>query len=94
MRAMCALPEYSGMLSTRDIQLLLEDLCAQQGLCLSPEDQARFFDALPSTPERFATAIFLAEGLDPDADRRLYHAVLGSVDRAFRRSSDTLTSDS
>ncbi len=51
------------------IEWLIEDLYVKLGFCLPTEAQAQLLEDTPSTAEEFATAVFSAEGIDPDQQR-------------------------
>jgi hypothetical protein len=74
------------MLSARESDYLLADLCVQLGFCLPPDAQEELRDRSPTDPDSFATAVFRAEGLDPLSDRQLYRQVREMVSAAFARA--------
>jgi len=73
------------MLSQREVEFLLDEVCTKLGFCLSPQDRERLQLAPPPSPEEFATAVLLGEGLDPRSERRHYAEVLAIAQRAFGR---------
>jgi hypothetical protein len=76
------------MPSSRDVELLLEELCTTLGFCLPPEARRELGRNPPPDASEFADAAFRAEGLDPTgSDRRLYRQVEAVAERAFRRVS-------
>jgi len=75
------------MTDAREISWLLEDLCVNQGFCLPRDVQEQLVASPPPTPEAFATAVVLAEGLDPLLEKRLYQSVLDTVQKAFQRTA-------
>jgi hypothetical protein len=81
------------MLRNRDVDWLLEDLCAKGGYCLSADVNVRLRNAPPDTPQKFAEAVIRAEGLDPTLDRREFSWVLEVVERAFRRSASVTSNE-
>jgi hypothetical protein len=75
------------IISAKEATTLLGTLCERYGFCLKPLWHARLTRNPPRTPERFADAVFHAEGLDPvTADSQLYRTVLDDVKQAFERS--------
>jgi len=64
-----------------DLRWLLSELCSELGFC-NIVDQA---DLIVTSPPRnaavFADQVFLAEGLDPGTDRRLWQQVHDKIDR-------------
>ena len=74
---------------SRDVDLLLDTLCARLGLCLAPSDRQRFRTNPPSNVAAFTDAVFAAEGLTPAVvDRHLYRQVRDLVREAFDRAQD------
>ncbi|MEV6276810.1 hypothetical protein [Nocardia sp. NPDC051832] len=67
-----------------DVMLLLDDLCAQLGFCLSPAERSRLCASPPADAESFTDAVFVAEGMDPQADKRLRNSVHQRVLHAFQ----------
>ncbi len=64
------------MLTSRQIQFLLEDLCRDLGFCLPPQARIHLIQQPPDDITTFTDAVFRAEGLDPIyADRQLYKQV-------------------
>ena len=53
------------------VQQLLDELCADLGLCLPPCKQRRLREAPPLDVDAFTDAVLIAEGLDPGLNRRL-----------------------
>jgi hypothetical protein len=74
------------MLTAKEIKWLLEDLCVQHGICLYPDQVEEFLAPCPEDAATFTEAVFVAEGLDPNAHRRLYERVFNLVEAAFSRS--------
>ena len=74
------------MLSHRQVEFLLHDLCVVYGLCLAPTEWDRLLAETPPDPESFALAVFRAEGLEPAPSwRELYRKVLAHVQAAYDR---------
>jgi hypothetical protein len=48
-----------------DAAKLLNDLCAQLGYCLPPDDQQRIISDPPASVDAFTDAVIVAEGRDP-----------------------------
>jgi hypothetical protein len=82
-------PSLLRMLSDRDVDLLLEDLCVNGGYCVPPQVNAQLRNAPPGTPETFAETVVRAEGFDPALNPHEYRSVLKVVARAFRRSASS-----
>ena len=55
-------------------ELALNDLCAELGYCLDPEDHDAILAGPPPTADAFVEAVLIAEGCHPDlitkADKR------------------------
>jgi hypothetical protein len=69
--------------------VLLDQLCADLGFCLPPEEQERLILSPPATINAFTDAIFVAEGLDPElADKRLWRQVRDRVTTYFSDRND------
>jgi len=84
--------QYSSMLSRRQVEFLLHDLCVIYGLCLAPTEWDRLLAETPSDPESFALAIFRAEGMEPAPSwRELYRKVLARVQAAYERAGPPAT---
>ena len=76
------------MLSDREVQSLLSNLCTKLGFCLPPLDQAQLALEPPGDVRGFVDAVFAAEGLDPSsADRHLYRQVRDMVSDAYEKSA-------
>jgi hypothetical protein len=67
------------------IASLLDELCTEQGLCLSDEEAARLIASPPPSVDSFTDAVFAAEGLDPAFHGHLRHRVRVCVVRWFER---------
>lgn len=77
------------MLSPREVESLLSELCVRLGFCLPPGARERLAKSPPGDVTEFANAVFVTEGLDPStADRRLYRQVRATVAEAFRKSEE------
>jgi len=74
------------MLSPREINWLLEDLCVRGGYCTASHEFERLCAETPPTAEAFAQFVVAAEGLDPFYDAKLYRDVLSTVERAYERA--------
>jgi len=71
-------------ISESDVKYLFDDLCAEQGFCLSPKMNSRLAKFPPKTSEKFADAIIRAEGLNPQTiENSLYTKVLSKVEKTF-----------
>lgn len=80
------------MLSHRQVEFLLEEICVKYGLCLSPPEWDRLLADTPPDAESFALAVFRAEGIEPAPSwRELYRKVLAHVKAAYDRASPPAT---
>jgi hypothetical protein len=78
------------MLSSREAEFLLAELCSRLGLCLPPDARDRLIACVPVSAEAFAAAVFRAEGLERGpANRRLFADALATAERAFARAAVT-----
>ena len=75
------------LLSQRDVEYLLRDLCVEHGCCLPPELQAELFTHPPRTPHRFTEVVLDAEGLGTDRHSEFYRRVFDSVLKVFLHSA-------
>ena len=62
---------------------LLYELCVDLGFCLPPADLRRLENDPPADIDDFTDAVFVAEGMDPHADRRLRRQVRDRVAKHF-----------
>ena len=70
-----------------EVQQLLDDLCVENGFCVSRLAQNRLKESPPQDVDSFARAIFTAEGLNPEyAGRQLFRLVRHRIAEAIRRS--------
>jgi hypothetical protein len=74
------------VLTQREAGWLLVSLCEELGFCLPREDEERLAAEPPATVDAFARAVFEAEGVDPDLDKKLYAQVRAMVAAAFERA--------
>jgi hypothetical protein len=81
------------MLSARDVDWLLEELCVNDGYCLPPTVSAQIRSAPPGTPEAFAEAVFRGDGFDPVLNPLEYRSVLDVVERAFQHSASVTSNE-
>ena len=80
------------MLSERQVEFLLEELCVTYGCCVPPDAWESLVVEPPPDPEGFALAVFRAEGVEPaPSHRRLYRQVLAHVERAYDRARPPAT---
>ena len=80
------------MLSHRQVEFLLQELCVIYGFCLPPEPYERLLAETPLDPESFAVAVFRAEGMEPAPSwRQLYRQVLVHVEAAYERAGPPAT---
>ena len=80
------------MLTHRQVEFLLEELCVVYGLCLNPDAWERLVVETPPDPESFARAVFKAEGIEPAPSyRKLYRMVLAHVEAAYARAAARAT---
>ena len=71
------------MPSTDDLETLLGVLSVELGFCFKGETYDRLVDSPPTDAAAFTDAVFLAQGLDPSSDRRLYSQVQFRVAQVF-----------
>ena len=84
--------ELLRMLSERQVEFLLEELCVIYGFCLPAEANERLLADPPPDPEGFTLAIFRAEGIEPaPSHRKLYREVLAHVQRTYDRARPAAT---
>ena len=75
-------------LTEEEASQLLDVLCIRMGFCLGPRMNSRLAKNPPPSAERFATAVYRAEGLDPSLQSDMYKGVLKVVEAAFQRHLD------
>ncbi len=75
-------------LTEQEASQLLSTLCIKLGFCLSPKMNSRLAKNPPPSAERFASAVYSSEGLDPSLRSDLYKQVLSYVEVAFQRHLD------
>ncbi len=80
----------STKLSSRQVELLLEELCVVLGFCLPPAANAQLMADPPTGLDEFTDAVIRAEGLDPYSDIPLHlrRDVRERVAEHFRRAED------
>lgn len=71
------------MPTTDDLETLLGVLCAELGFCFHGETYDRLVDTPPANADAFASAVFLAQGLDPASHVKLYSQVHFRVAQVF-----------
>jgi len=77
-------------LTEKEASQLLDTLCIKLGFCLGPKMTSRLTKNPPPNAERFASAVYNIEGLDPSLRSDLYKQVLSYVEAAFNRHPDQL----
>ena len=77
-------------LTEQEASQLLTSLCIKLGFCLGPKMTSRLAKNPPPSVERFARAVYRAEGLDPSLRSDLYKQLLSYVEAAFQRHLDQL----
>jgi hypothetical protein len=77
-------------LTESEASQLLDILCIKLGFCLDPKMTSRLAKNPPPSAERFASAVYSIEGLDPSLRSDLYKQVLSYVEAAFQRHLDKL----
>jgi hypothetical protein len=83
------LPKADVSLTPREVYYLLGDLCVKLGFCLPPEVNEALVAQPPTDVDRFAEAVFRAEGFNPvTGDRHLYDEVRAVVAGAFVRAEE------
>ena len=74
-------------LSHDQVSRLLDELCVRLGFCLPPADTVRIQQEPPLDARDFANAVFLAEGMDPEAsDLHLWRQVRDVIQVHFARA--------
>lgn len=74
------------MLTPREAEILLNDLCVRLGFCLPPLDHIRLRDNPPPDADAFTEAVLRAEGIDFSPHGYFYEMVKTPVMRAFQDS--------
>ena len=74
-------------LDPSELETLLADLCVGYGFCLPSQEHDKLLANPPQEVTAFVNAVFLAEGLNPEAaSRNTYRAVRDRVAAAFART--------
>jgi hypothetical protein len=81
------------MLTAQQADFLLSDLCITLGFCLPPHVRKQLTYDAPVGVDEFTRAVFVAEGLNPSADRKLFSRAAGLVAKAYRQSEEDGKSD-
>ena len=68
-----------------ELPWLLDELCAELGFCLRPEQRAALEASPPRSVDAFTDAVFAAQGIDPSNGKRLYAQVHEKVQRRVGR---------
>ena len=77
-------------LTPKEVDSLLSTLCVELGFCLPSDDIARLCEDPPDDIDRFVSAVYSAEGLDPTyAEKDLWRQVRQVVAAAFERHAQT-----
>ena len=79
------IPQMDILLSEKEVEWLLRDLCVKLGSCLPPAVQQRVINNPPTDVGRFTDVIYKAEGLDPELKNPLYQQVHEMVAKAFQQ---------
>lgn len=74
------------MLSPREADILLSELCRDLGLCLPAHARHSVSDHATDSPDAFARAVLEAGEVNPAADPSLYRDVYQMVSAAFDRA--------
>jgi hypothetical protein len=74
----------ADMPTTDDLETLLGALCVDLGFCLHGDEYDRLVDTPPASAAAFSDAVFLAQGINPDSNRKLYDQVLLRVVQVFQ----------
>ena len=67
------------------VQVLLDELCAKLGFCLSPGVQRRLRESAPGDVDTFTDAVLEAEGVDPRHNKQLRRTVRDTIEWHMRR---------
>lgn len=80
-----------SQMSSRHVELLLEELCVALGFCLAPDANARLRTEPPMDVDEFTDALIRAAGLDPSTDIPIHlrRDVRTRVADHFRRAEDS-----
>lgn len=75
-------------LSKAQVKALLYELCVRLGFCLPAADQRRLECEPPVEVDSFADAVFVAEGMDPQAHPGLKKQVCLCIAAHFAKAAD------
>ena len=79
----------NAILDRSDAEALFYTLCSQLEFCLPANELERLSASPPTNSDAFASAVFIAEGLDPvTSDRHLLNQVRQVVSEAFRKYAE------
>jgi hypothetical protein len=78
------------LLSERDSEALLSELCVSLGYCLTPADWSKIIENPPTDPKGFADLVMELEGVGT-SDPELYEPVFRKVVGWFVRVSERAT---
>ncbi|MFI6996616.1 hypothetical protein [Nocardia sp. NPDC050175] len=67
-----------------DVAFVLDNLCVELGFCLPVDEKSRLCASPPTDVDSFTDAVFVAEGMDPNEDKRLRELVRQKIMRAFK----------
>ena len=71
----------------RRLEWLLEELCTQHGLCISPIAREQILADRPASAGALIAAVFRAERLEPPEHPKLYRSALASASEAYAAQS-------
>lgn len=75
-------------LSEAQVKALLYELCSRLGFCLPAAVQRSLEREPPVEAHSFADAVFIAEGMDPQAHPRLRKQVCDCIASHFARAAE------
>jgi hypothetical protein len=59
----------------RELRRLLNWLCAEWGFCIPPGEAGRISQSASLSAEEFATAVLVAEGMNPEYEREWFRNI-------------------
>jgi hypothetical protein len=75
-------------LDAKQVHWLLHDLCVVLGYCLPAHERDRILAAPPGDVDSFTDAVMMAEGLNPQEEKKPRRGVRDMVARHFARGAD------
>ena len=75
-------------LDAAKVEYILYELCTVGGYCLPPNRREWLKNKPPTDIESFADAVIRAEGLDPQAEKRLRRGVIEIIIKHWKDEDD------